>query len=93
MDSTGLITIAGTVLALLLSGNIYFIKRLVDKLDKTATAHDSTNATVGQLGRDVMGLGNQLREIKLDIKELRRIEIEVAVLRSHFTGKPSITEA
>lgn len=79
-----IITIAGVILGLLLSGNIYFIKRLVDKLDRTAETNEETTATVNQLGRDVSGLGSQLTEIKLDIKELRRVEIEVAVLRAQL---------
>jgi hypothetical protein len=32
----------------------------------------------------VKGMGDKLREIKADIKELRRIEIDVAVLRSQI---------
>lgn len=51
--SPEVITIGGIVLGLLFSGNIFFIKRLVDQLDKTG-------------------------------ETMRRIEIEVAVLRTQL---------
>ncbi len=58
---------------LLLSGNIFFVKRLVEKVE-----------SLSQLPRDVNAIGNQLRELKADIKDLRKIEIEVAVMKSHL---------
>lgn len=84
-------TVAGLVISLLLSGNIYFVKRLVEKVEKTGCGHAELNANVNNLSQSVAALGNQLREIKLDIKELRRIEIEVAVLRSQLN--PSKADA
>jgi len=70
--------VSGSVLTLLLSGNIFFIKRLVDKLEKTATSHEKTSSHVSKLTEAVSGMGDKLREIKADIKELRRIDIDVA---------------
>lgn len=89
VSSPEIFSIFGTVVALLFSGNIYFIKRLVDRLEKTANAHEKTTAEVSQLTQNMMGLANQMRDIKADIKEFRRIEIEVAVLRAQFNpAKP-----
>lgn len=80
LSDAGLISILGGAVTLLLAGNLYFIKRLVDKLELTS-------AQGLQVSQTVNGIGNQLREIKADIKDLRRIEIEVAVLKAQ-TNKP-----
>lgn len=80
--SPEILAVSGTIITLLLSGNIFFIKRLVDKLERTASAHETTSGEVSQLTVAVSGMGDKLREIKADIKELRRIEIDVAVLRA-----------
>lgn len=82
MVEANVIALAGSVIALLLSGNLFFIKRLVDKIDLTSKAQEAYSTEVSNLSQCVAGVSNQLREIKLDIKELRRIEIEVAVLKA-----------
>lgn len=84
MNQPEVIAVIGAILTLLLSGNIYFVKRLVDKVEKTGEGQIEVKESFAQLSQTVAGVGNQLREIKLDIKELRRIEIEVAVLRAHL---------
>lgn len=77
-----MLSILSVVATTLLAGNVYFVRRLVDKIDHTSKANESTSAQVAQVSQGLNGLGNQLREIKSDIKDLRRIEIEVAVLKS-----------
>lgn len=88
MAEASLLAVAGTVITLLLSGNIFFIKRLVDKIDLTSKTQEAHSFQVSKLSQCVDGVANQLREIKIDIKELRRIEIEVAVLKAHQQHKP-----
>lgn len=68
--------------SLLLAGNIYFIKRLVDKIEQTNTQTAKDHSSITQLYREVSEVSAQLREIKQEIKDLRRIEIDVAVLKS-----------
>lgn len=68
---------------LLLSGNIYFVKRLVDKIEQTNQQTAKDHSSVTQLFREVSDVSTQLKEIKQDIKDLRRIEIDVAVLKSN----------
>jgi septal ring factor EnvC (AmiA/AmiB activator) len=68
---------------LLLSGNIYFVKRLVDKIEQTNQQTAKDHSSVTQLFREVSDVSTQLREIKQDLKDLRRIEIDVAVLKSN----------
>lgn len=67
------------LIVLLLGGNAYFIKRLVDKVETSAEVAKSAKTTVDSVL-------NQLREIKSKIEDLRRIEIDVAVLKSAFSA-------
>lgn len=71
------------VCTLLLSGNVYFIKRLVDKIEQTNQQTAKDHSSITQLFREVSDVSLQLREIKSEIKDLRRIEIDVAVLKSN----------
>lgn len=66
-----------TAAGLLFAGNIFFIKKLVDKVDN---GHDSTK----RMEQTINGFDSQLKDLKSDIKDLRRIEIEVAVLKDKF---------
>lgn len=68
---------------LLFAGNIYFVKRLVDKIEDTNKQTSKDHAAVTQLFKEVERVGTQLRDIQQDIKDLRRIEIDVAVLKSN----------
>jgi len=70
------------ICTLLLSGNIYFVKRLVDKIELTNQQTAKDHSSITQLFREVTDVSSQLREIKQDIKDLRRIEIDVAVLKN-----------
>lgn len=88
--STGI----GTLLAFLLSGNIYFVRRLVEKIEGTSEAHASMKESVGKLSQNMSGLSVSLGELKTEIKEFRRIEVQVAVLQSQFNAsRPQILEA
>jgi septal ring factor EnvC (AmiA/AmiB activator) len=71
-----------TICSLLLSGNIFFIKRLVDKIESTNEQRAKDQSSVSKLFQEVSSVSAQLREIKQEIKDLRRIEIDVAVLKS-----------
>lgn len=70
------------VVALLFGGNVYFIKRLVDKIESTAGAQTKQNESLVKVHQDLNAIGGQLRDLKIDMKELRRVEIEFAVLKS-----------
>lgn len=86
--------LVGTVFSLLLGMNIYFVKKLVDKIDDTAMSQTNSKTAVQRLEDgmkvvkdNVQSVSNSLREIKSEIKDLRRVEIEVAVLKSHINPK------
>lgn len=79
-----LLTGGGTLITLLLGGNIYFVKRLVDKIEATATASANASANFTTMNSNVTALASQLREIKTEIKELRSLEIDVAVIKTQL---------
>lgn len=84
MEKTAFLSVGWTLLSLLFAGNLFFIKRLVEKIDKTtSTAYVAANE-VKTLQGSVDGVANQLREIKSDIKELRNVQIEVAVIKDRL---------
>lgn len=69
-----LLSVAGVFVSLLLAGKMFFIKRLIDKIEMSR-----------DLSRDaskrVEGISSNLREIKSDVKALRKVEIDVAVMK------------
>ncbi len=67
------------VASLLFAGNIYFIKRLVDKVDKNNSSNERMEISMKHFH-------TQLSDIKQDIKDLRKIELDVAVLKSKLRG-------
>lgn len=75
-----LFAVGGTMISLLLAGNIFFIKRLIDRIDSTG---EKASAAL----RGVEDQARTLIEIKTEIKEMRRLEIDVAVLKSFLNMK------
>ncbi len=84
IGTTEIITIFGTLIALLLSGNIFFVKKLFEKIEATAAFQNLQAIQISKISESVLALGIQLRDIKLDVKDLRRVEIEFAVLRAQL---------
>lgn len=76
MDQSILITIA----SLLFTGNLFFIKKLVDKVE-------ANNSFALRMEDALKSFDLQLKDLKIDIRDLRRIEIEVAVLKSKIRGE------
>lgn len=90
MITQDIIPVVGVLVTILLSGNIFFIKRLIDKIDLTSNACKTCELEISKLIGIVGAIGEQLRELKSDLRELRQMEIDVAVLRSE--RKPSKTK-
>lgn len=66
--------------SLLFAGNLFFVKRLVDKVE--------TNNIFSLRMEDLLkNFGSQIKDLKQDIKDLRRIELDVAVLKSKIRGE------
>lgn len=82
--SNEIYAIIGVVFSFLFSGNIFFIKRLIDKLENSGKETGQIAHSVTSLSHSVAELSKQLTDLKIDIKELKRVEIEVAVLKAHF---------
>lgn len=72
---TLLVSAGAALVSLLLACNAYFIKRLIDKLD-------STDGKAGEALRVSHDNARILGEIKSEVKELRHLEIDVAVMKS-----------
>lgn len=82
MSNTELIIgLGGALVTLLLAGNIYFIKRLIDSIDKTDKTATAALRLAEAQSKDKT-VDKALSEIKGELKELRRLEIDVAVMKS-----------
>jgi len=87
----------GLLGSLLLGANIYFVKRLIDKVDRSSDGNILTGATVEKLSRDVNNLGTLFREfrteikteLKTELKDFRRIEIDLGIIKAQM-GNNSI---
>lgn len=94
MQNDTIYMIGATIISLLLAGNIFFIKRLVDKIETTGErAGDALRATKDQ----ALALSDlkhehaySMAELRQEIKDMRRLEIDVAVLKSaiSYRGRP-----
>lgn len=76
-----ILTFVGTGFSVLLAGNLFFIKRLIDKIEQSSKAASDASAAAANADQSVRSLSNQMREIKSEIKDLRRVEIDVAILK------------
>jgi len=76
------VTILTTIASLLFAGNIFFIKRMVDKVE-------ANNVSNQRMENALHNLDVQQKEIKQDIKDLRKIEIDVAILKHKDEKKES----
>lgn len=90
--NTIVLSATGIVGSLLLGANIYFVKRLIDKVEKTSDGNLLANAAVEKLSRDVNALGTLFREfrteiktdLKTELKDFRRIEIDLGIIKAQM---------
>lgn len=87
-----LLGLAGSLVLLLLSGNIYFIKQLVGKIGKTAESAHEALTSITMVSSNVKIISDQLQDIKSEIKDLRRLEIEIAVIKSQMGSKQKVLD-
>lgn len=93
MNDTDIIFgIGATVISLLLGGNIFFIKRLVDRIESTGDKASAALRATEEQARTLTDLKHTssvaMSELRSEIKDMRRIEIDVAVLKSAITWRP-----
>lgn len=79
----------GALISLLLGANAFFIKRLIDRIDIAGKDASEAKDSARSAQASAAGLGGLMREIKQDIKDLRRTEIDVAILKSHMGLSPA----
>lgn len=87
------VTVVTGFIMILLGANAYFVKRLVDRLDTAATDASEAKKSAQSAQTSTAALGGLMREIKADIKDLRRTEIDVAILKSHMGLSPKRKKA
>ncbi len=80
MDATTVWRLIGSVFALLLAGNLYFLNKLITKVEGVG----AMQTTVALVNERINSILNQIKEITTDLKELRKMEIEVAVIREQL---------
>lgn len=77
--STVVIGATSGIFSLLMGGNIFFIKKLVNKLDTTAESQKITSIQVSHVDTSIT-------EMKKDIKELNALKIDVAILKTQINN-------
>ena len=82
--------VAGTLISFLLMGNIFFVKKLVDKIEVTSEENKDLKGSLGIVKEIVDSVGKQLTSFKDDLKEIRKIEIDVAILKDKYNHSASI---
>jgi hypothetical protein len=87
--------VAGFIGSLLLGANIYFVKRLIDKVERASDGHIVATEKVEKLSKDVNNLGTLFREFKTEIKtdlkqelkDFRRIEIDLGIIKAQMGSR------
>lgn len=81
--------LVGTLGSVMLAGNAYFVKRLIDKVESAAKAEIEVKAMLGKLGQDVNAIGAAFRDFKADfkteLKDLRRFEIDLGIIKAQVS--------
>lgn len=73
--------IAGSLILLLLAGNAFFVRGLISEIKKANTTSAEAALAIGTLTE-------KINEMKTEVKDLRKLEVEVAVLKSHLSPGP-----
>jgi len=84
--TTVMLTVAGFCFSGMVYVNVFFIRKLIEKIDVASSraARALDNISV---------IANQLHEIKSEIKELRHVAVEVAVLKATMDLTDTVGEA
>ncbi len=77
--------------SLLFACNIFFVRRLIDKIDKTEVSSAQTRGSLKLLNATVKIAGRELEEIKSELKHIHRLETDVAVLKSYLHGRENLS--
>lgn len=71
MDQNILLSACG----ILFAGNIFFFRKVAEKVEKNSTSNERMEAAIEKFD-------SQLKDLKQDMKDLRKIEIDVAILKN-----------
>ena len=88
--------IMGGAIALLFAGNIFFIKRLIDKVEKTEEIADGAAAKAEAFEKALEGFVTEIKGIRADLKsiyvldkQLGKLEVQLDLLLKkdgYFSG-------
>ena len=80
-----MVTLYRSACLILLSGNVYFIKRLLDKIDSACSDVYSTRGSVEKISVILGALKDDFDELKAEVKDeerdLRAMQTDIAVLK------------
>ena len=81
IDSKDLVELGIALLSLLAAGNLYFIKRLVDKIDETDGKLISYQTEIAGLNQHIVNLQERIQELTSSLREITDLQADVAVLK------------
>jgi uncharacterized membrane protein YqhA len=76
-----LVSVAGFLIVTLLAVNAFFVKKLVEKLDETEKAVNHSALQVTALKTNVDAYSVQINDLKTEVRELRKIEVDVKAMQ------------
>jgi F0F1-type ATP synthase membrane subunit b/b' len=76
-----LVSVAGFLIVALLTVNAFFVKKLVEKLDETERAVNNSALQVTALKTNVDAYSVQINDLKTEVRELRKIEVDVKAMQ------------
>ena len=70
-----------SAIGVLFAGNLFFLRRLVTRIDESSISASKMDGYVTLLNQNIISLTASIQEIRSDLKDLRKMEVDVAVLR------------
>lgn len=91
VTSTEVLSICGVIMGFLLSGNIYFIKQVFDKVNATSATQVQQGVVITAIGTSVADIKGDMREFRTDLKSIGKLEKDVAVIQAQLSFNPQLS--
>ena len=86
LNSATVVAVLGFFLTGIIYTNLFFIKKLIEKID-------TASGRAAKALDNISSIAVQLQEIKSEIKELRHVAVEVAVLKATMDISDTVGQA